>query len=169
VGPIAHAQRAIAGFGRAHKAALRATLGSLVAVGAIGESLPNDGTYVDLDPTDRDAFGRPLARIHSRLDADALQRLRAMARATRGLLAASRITTLVEEYGTADYFSSTHVFGTCRMGKDPRTSVVDADLRVHGLDNVHVCDASVFPSSGGGEAPTLTLQALVLRAVARMR
>jgi len=54
------------------------------------------------------------------------------------------------------------------MGVDPRQSVVDADLRLHGIDNAWVCDASVFPSSGGGEAPSLTIQALVLRAVDRM-
>jgi len=77
-------------------------------------------------------------------------------------------TTLVEEFGSYDYFSSAHVFGTCRMGRDPRDSVVDERLRMHGLDNLYVCDASVFPSSGGGEAPSLTIQALALRGADRM-
>ena len=90
----------------------------------------------------------------------AVKRLRAMAAATRGLLAASGAGTLVEEFGTYDHFASTHVFGTCRMGDDPRHSVVDANLRLHGSPNLWICDASVFPSSGGGEAPSLTIQAL---------
>ncbi len=168
IGAIAHAQRAVPGFGREHKREMRRVVGSTVAVGAVGESLPHPRSKVDLDPVGRDRFGRPFARIHSYVDSMTVQRLRAMAGAARALLRASGVTTLVEEYGTYDHFSSAHVFGTCRMGKDPRHSVVDANLRVHGFDNFHICDASVFPSSGGGEAPSLTIQALALRAVDRM-
>jgi choline dehydrogenase-like flavoprotein len=168
VGPIAHAQRAVAGFGRAHKDSLRRVLGRLVAVGAVGESLPHEGSRIELDPFHKDMFGRPIARIHSHVDAMTVKRLQAMAAATRGLLKASGSTRLVEEFGTYDLFSSAHVFGTCRMGKDPRDSVVDPELRMHGFDNLYVVDASVFPSSGGGEAPSLTIQALALRAVDHM-
>ena len=168
IGAIAHAQRAVPGFGRAHKERMRRAVGSLIAVGALGESLPHEGSKVDLDARRKDDFGRPLARIHSFVDAMAVKRLRAMAAATRGLLAASGAGTLVEEFGTYDHFASTHVFGTCRMGDDPRHSVVDANLRLHGSPNLWICDASVFPSSGGGEAPSLTIQALALRAVDRM-
>ncbi|MGZ5238505.1 MAG: GMC oxidoreductase [Caldimonas sp.] len=168
IGAIAHAQRAVPGFGRAHKERMRRAVGSLIAVGAVGESLPHEGSRIDLDPKEKDAFGRPLARIHSYVDAMTVKRLRAMAAAARALLKASGATTLVEEFGTYDHFSSAHVFGSCRMGSDPRTSVVDAALRVHGRDNLWICDASVFPSSGGGEAPSLTIQALALRAVDRM-
>ena len=91
-----------------------------------------------------------------------------MAASCRALLKASGVDTLVEEYGTYDHFSSAHVFGTCRMGRHAADSVVDDALRVHGTDNLWICDASVFPSSGGGEAPSLTIQALALRAVDRM-
>lgn len=168
VGAIAHAQRAVPGFGREHKRRMRRAVGNTVAVGAVGESLPHPRSKVDLDPVDRDAHGRPLARIHSWVDAMTVRRLRAMANAARAILKASGVAELVEEYGTYDHFSSAHVFGTCRMGHDPRNSVVDAQLRVHGYGNFHICDASVFPSSGGGEAPTLTIQALALRAVDRM-
>ena len=167
-GAIAHAQRAVPGFGREHKRQMRRAVGSTLAVGAVGESLPHERSRVDLDPARKDAFGRPLARIHSFVDAMAERRLRAMAAAVRGLLAAAGVKQLVEEFGTYDHFSSAHVFGTCRMGTDPRTAVVDAGLAVHGFRNLHICDASVFPSSGGGEAPSLTIQALALRAVDRM-
>jgi choline dehydrogenase len=43
-----------------------------------------------------------------------------------------------------------HPACTCRMGPDPASSVVDAGLRVHGLKNLRVCDASVFPGLIGG-------------------
>ncbi|WP_328587460.1 GMC oxidoreductase [Cereibacter azotoformans] len=62
-----------------------------------------------------------------------------------------------EEFSSADAFSSTHVFGTCRMGHDPMRNVVD------GWGRSHVADASLFPSNGGGESPGLTIQALALR------
>ena len=165
VGAIAHAQRAVPGFGREHKRQMRRAVGSTLAAGAVGESLPHERSKIDLDPVKKDAYGRSLARIHSFVDGATVSRLRAMAAATRGLLAAAGVQTLVEEFGTYDHFSSAHVFGTCRMGVDPRTSVVGADLAVHGFERFHICDASVFPSSGGGEAPSLTIQALALRAV----
>jgi choline dehydrogenase-like flavoprotein len=55
-----------------------------------------------------------------------------------------------------------HLMGTCRMGRDPRTSVVTADLRVHGVENVYLSGASVFVTSGTAN-PTLTIAALTLR------
>ena len=55
-----------------------------------------------------------------------------------------------------------HPMGTCRMGADPRTSVVDPDGRLWGQDDLYVADASVFPSSGG-TGPSLTVIALALR------
>ncbi|WP_297527118.1 GMC oxidoreductase [Thiohalobacter sp.] len=162
-GPIAHATRALAGWGRDHRRRLRAEFGRLISVGAIGESLPHPGSFIDLDPEAKDDHGRPLARIHSHLDDMAVARLRFMARKTREILAEAGVTDLREEYGTWDFFSATHVFGTARMGTDPGTSVVDANGRSHRWKNLYIADASLFPSSGGGESPALTIAALALR------
>jgi choline dehydrogenase-like flavoprotein len=57
---------------------------------------------------------------------------------------------------------SYHHIGTTRMGTDPKTSVVDADCRVHGYDNLYVAGSSVFPT-GGFSNPTLTALALSIR------
>ena len=55
-----------------------------------------------------------------------------------------------------------HQAGTCRMGDDPATSVVNADCRAHELDNLYVVDTSVFPSIGAVN-PALTAMANSLR------
>ena len=55
-----------------------------------------------------------------------------------------------------------HQCGTCRMGDDPATSVVDRAGRAHDLDNLYIADASVFPASGATN-PTLTIAANAFR------
>lgn len=55
-----------------------------------------------------------------------------------------------------------HVCGTCRFGHDPATNVLDAENRVHGVENLYVVDASFFPSSSGTN-PSLTIAANALR------
>jgi choline dehydrogenase-like flavoprotein len=56
------------------------------------------------------------------------------------------------------YLYASHPMGTCRMGADPARSVVDPDGRVHGWRNLHVADASVFPTSLGVN-PQVTVMA----------
>jgi choline dehydrogenase-like flavoprotein len=163
LGPINYAARVVRGWGKAHKRAMREVFGNALSVGAIGESLPNAKSFVDLDPEARDANGLPLARIHSVLPERELRRLDFMAGKSREILEASGVGEIFEEYGSYDSFSATHVFGTCRMGRDPGESVVDPWCRSHRWRNLFVMDASVFPSSGGGEAPSLTIEALAIR------
>ena len=58
--------------------------------------------------------------------------------------------------------ATSHQCGTARMGHDPATSVVDADLRAHDLDNLWIADSSPFPSAAAVN-PALTVAALALR------
>jgi choline dehydrogenase-like flavoprotein len=109
----------------------------------------------------------PVARIASHLAPSDIARLRFMAKKSHELLAASGVNRIFESYSSWDWFGATHVFGTCRMGNDPARSVVDAVGRSHRWRNLWITDASVFPSSGGGEAPSLTIQALALRTAER--
>jgi choline dehydrogenase-like flavoprotein len=64
--------------------------------------------------------------------------------------------------------SAHHHLGTTRMSLDPRRGVVDADARVHGVDNLFVAGSSVFPT-GGFANPTLTVVALALRLADHLR
>jgi choline dehydrogenase-like flavoprotein len=55
-----------------------------------------------------------------------------------------------------------HQCGTCRLGEDPATSVLDLYCRTHEIDNLYVVDGSFFPSNSGVN-PTLTIIANALR------
>ena len=67
------------------------------------------------------------------------------------------------------FFSgSGHIMGTCRMGSDPATSVVDPECRSHDHKNLFIVGCSVFPT-GGTTNPTVTLAALALRAAASIQ
>ena len=59
--------------------------------------------------------------------------------------------------------SGVHLLGTCRMGDDPETSVVDKFHRTHEIPNLFLCDGSSFVTSGRGQ-PTMTIMALAFRA-----
>jgi len=169
IGPINYARRVVKGWGKSHKQSMRQSFGRVLSLSGICESLPHRLSYVDLDPAVKDASGMPLARIHSFVDDMAIKRIEFMARMCREILAAAGATEIFEEFGSYDMFSTTHVFGTCRMGKNEKESVVDAGCRSHRWKNLYIVDASIFPSSGGGESPGLTIQALALRAMANLK
>lgn len=164
VGPISYANRVVGGWGREHREQMKRVFGHVLSLTGIGESLPNDQTFVSLHPLEKDAFGAPKAYIHSHVDDMAARRIEFMRKTCRDVLAAAGAHEIFEEFSSYDIFSATHVFGTCRMGTDPKTSVVDSWCRSHRWKNLYVIDASVFPSSGGGESPGLSIQALALRA-----
>ncbi len=77
---------------------------------------------------------------------------------------------MLEAAGGRDLWTSedtSHLLGTCRMGSDPDTSVVDADGRSWQVKNLWVCDGSLFVTSGAVN-PSLTIQALALRMADRI-
>lgn len=163
VGPVAYAQRVVKGWGLEHKKTIREVFGRVLSVAGLGESLPNPDSYVSLSDK-KDAMGLPIARIRSKVDEMALARIRFMAETCRKILRSSGAGKTFEEFSSADAFSSTHVFGTCRMSSSAKTGVVDPYCKSFRWPNLYIVDGSVFPSSGGGESPGLTIQALALRA-----
>jgi choline dehydrogenase-like flavoprotein len=58
--------------------------------------------------------------------------------------------------------------GTTRLGRDPKTSVVDSDGQVHGVRGLFVTGSSVFPTAGSAN-PTLTIAALAIRLADHLR
>lgn len=167
-GPLNHARRMLDGWGAPLMDELRRTFGSAFALTSMGESLPHAGGFIDLDPEAKDQDGLPIARINARHEPSTPARLKFMLGQSRRIMSAFGIDEIREQITSYDLFNSSHVFGTCRMGRDAATSVVDTYGRSHRWRNLFVADASVFPTSGGGEAPSLTIAALAHRSAGHL-
>jgi choline dehydrogenase-like flavoprotein len=162
-GPAGNALEGIEGFGRRHREALRRRFGAGTTLFGIAEQLPRPENRVSLS-RETDARGVPLARIEVALDALDLETLSRMHARILELADATGIREVVGQTTAYDTPLATHVGGSCRMGHDPASSVVDAFGAVHGVANLVIADASVLVTQGAGDSPSLTIQALALRA-----
>jgi glucose dehydrogenase len=128
-------------------------------IGAIIEQLPYDSNQVTLDEQVRDDLGFPVPKLTYALDqARELRTMETASTVIRELFAAVGVSEVKMRSGLAPG----HHMGTCRMGDDPQSSVVDRNLKMHGVENLYIVGSSVFPTSGAGW-PTLTVAALALR------
>jgi choline dehydrogenase-like flavoprotein len=154
-------------------------LGKLdVALLVRAEQAPNPESRVTLD-RDTDAMGVPRVKLDWRFGESDVRSVAVLVEALgrelaqQGLgrvepsrwLSSGRWQTdpLISSHPIGGY----HHMGTTRMGDDPRSSVTDADGRVHGLGNLWVAGSSLFPT-GSWANPTLTIVALALRTAERI-
>ena len=129
-------------------------------------SLPLESNNVTLDPTLKDKHGLPVMRVTYKDHPNDLKTGEFLqARALEILEAAGALKKW--SFPVEESTSAVHLLGTCRMGNDPRTSVVNTDHRTHDVKNLFLCDGSSFVTSGRGQ-PTMTIQALAFRAADRM-
>jgi choline dehydrogenase-like flavoprotein len=125
------------------------------AFGLLGEILPWKDNRVTLSE-DKDRFGLPVAHVSFNLHSNDKKLIKAAKEKTEAVMHAAGATEVVQEARYA------HLVGACRMGADPRKSVVDKFGRAHDVSNLFVCDGSVFPTQGSAN-PGLTIQALAAR------
>jgi choline dehydrogenase-like flavoprotein len=136
----------------------------LLALYARAEQTPNPDSRVTLSERRRDALGMPLATLDWRLrDTDTASVTGWLARldATLQRTGQGRLVGPGAEW-TSGIAGGPHHMGTTRMSSDPRHGVVDANCRVHSVENLFVAGSSVF-STGGWANPTFTLVSLSLR------
>jgi choline dehydrogenase-like flavoprotein len=133
-----------------------------MAVLGSGTSLAVESNSVSLDPKAKDPLGRPAIRVTYQDHADD-QKLAAFLqdRSMELLGAAGARKSWRDPIGPQNI--GTHLLGTCRMGDDPKNSVVDRFHRSHEVKNLFIVDGSSFVTSGRGQ-PTMTIQALAFRA-----
>jgi gluconate 2-dehydrogenase alpha chain len=156
-------------WGAAWKQALGDWYDRAVAVMAHGEVLPYRHHHLDLDPTYRDAMGRPLLRITFDWQENERRMYRYLRARVLDVVAEMRPDHVVApaddlppHFDMATY-QSTHNTGGAIMGSDPGSSVVDPWLRMWDFPNVSVVGGSAFPHSLGS-GPTGTICALAYRA-----
>lgn len=159
------------GFGSDFKSLMAASIlrDRLAGVDFIGTDLPYLTNNVTLDPTVTDLNGQPVPRITYQIGKfeRVSQRFFApqvnkMVRAAGATLHAALPSSFVNTVGGLSPPDTKHVMGGMQMGVSPLTSVVDSTGRMHQMDNVYVCDGSVFVTSGC-QNPTNTLMAVALR------
>jgi choline dehydrogenase-like flavoprotein len=125
-------------------------------------SLPLESNNISLDPDLKDDKGRPALRMTYRDHDDDLAIMKFLQDRGEEILQAAGAVKYWREPVEPQRFHA-HLLGTCRMGDDPATSVVDRYHRSHQVPNLFICDGSSLVSSGRGQ-PTLTIQALAFRA-----
>ena len=134
----------------------------LVDFEVFGESLPWSGCYVDLDPTIKDCFGLPAARITARNHPAADEVNRVMV--DRGLDMLKAVKPRAKSVYPLTWHDITFHLqqGTCRFGTDPSRSVLNPSCQAHEVKNLYVTDGSFMPTSGGAPS-TATIMANSLR------
>jgi choline dehydrogenase-like flavoprotein len=148
------------GWGGDHHASMRERLGATMSWGIFTEDLPEEHNRVTLDATATDSDGVPAARVAYRISENTRRMLDFHADRAAESLQAAGATHIHREVPVRA--SGWHLLGTARMGEDPETSVVDADLRAHDVPNLYVADGSTFVTSAGVN-PTSTVVALAAR------
>lgn len=149
-------------WGKAHKDLLRTYYTRRLSLLSSTTSLAQESNNITLDPSHKDRIGRPLMRMTYRDHDDDLAMMQFMqSRAVEIIDAAGAIKSWREPVVPQDIHA--HLLGTCRMGDDPATSVVDRYHRSHDVPNLFICDGSSLVTSGRGQ-PTMTIQALAFRA-----
>jgi gluconate 2-dehydrogenase alpha chain len=180
-GPIDEASTYPTGEGHVRSMADSALRRRLWVFTMQGEDLPQPANRIDLDPAVRDVWGLPAGRVtysphRHELAASAYaapihEAVLLDAGAEAAFSATSPPQDDIDLHADASPLgiapASRHVMGTARMGTDPATSVVSPEQRLWDVDNVLVCDSSVFVTSAGYN-PTLTLAALAHRAASAL-
>jgi choline dehydrogenase-like flavoprotein len=149
-------------WGSGFKRALRENYTRSMYLLSHSTTLPVESNSISLDPEVKDEWGLPAMRVTFKNHPDDLKTMRFLSDRQMEILDAAgakkRWAFPVEEI-TQGF----HLLGTCRMGDDPKRSVVDKYHRAHDVRNLFLVDGSSFVTSSRNQ-PTCTIQALAFRA-----
>ena len=118
--------------------------------------------------SERDETGMPEVVVHWGVSEQELGTMRKYAAHLKeqfeamGLTGVEWVSGMLDDGALPGMEDARHAMGGACMGADPRTSVVDAEMRVHGVGNLSIASAATFPD-GSAQLPTLTMMALALR------
>jgi len=149
-------------WGAGYKRILRDYYTRTMNVDGHSTSLPLETNSISLDPEMKDPWGLPAMRVTYRDHPDDLAMMRFLQDQAIEILEAAGARRTWRQ-PVQETTLAAHLLGTCRMGDDPRASVVDRYHRAHDVRNLFICDGSSLVTGGRGQ-PTATIQALAYRA-----
>jgi choline dehydrogenase-like flavoprotein len=155
--------RNFAAYGEELQQKLDSYHGSGFSTGMMGEVLARYENHVGIDKNVVDAWNIPVLRIDTKYTENEFNMARDAVDTSIALAEASGFEVLSKNYDPNPPGYSIHELGTCRMGDDPRTSVLNKWCQSHDHKNLVVVDGSSFVS-GGWQNPTITIATLAMRA-----
>ena len=160
-------------YGKRYKEEARRYYGSFMYFDGRGEMIPNDDCYCEIDPDVVDQWGIPVLRFHwkwsdheTRQAAHMLKTFSEIITAMGGTVVGNRVETDGAK-AIARGGQIIHEVGTCRMGDDPRTSVLNQWGQSWEIKNLWVTDGAPFVSNAD-KNPTLSILALAWRSCDRL-
>ena len=129
----------------------------------MGTVLPRFEHGVRINPDVKDAWGIPTLHITQKYTDNEYEMAKDSMNVAEEICRGAGFEILAKHYQMVPPGESIHELGTCRMGADPKTSVLNPFNRAHDVPNLYVMDGSSFVS-GGVQNPTLTILALAMRA-----
>jgi choline dehydrogenase-like flavoprotein len=158
------------GYGTSLKQNCRRSYGTTIGMEALGEMIPNEQTYCELDPSAVDQWGIPVLRFHwhsgeneTKMAKDMQETFRAIVEAAGGTFSTETTSDGPNPYGLYAGGTAIHESGTVRMGDDPKKSALNKYCQSHDVKNLFVTDAAAFVTSPD-KNPTLSILALSWRA-----
>jgi len=161
-------------WGAAWKSAVRDNYLSTVkpGTGVHGSFYSYRDVYLDLDPTYKDRFGRPLVRLTVDFHDNELKQNVFLTDKFAEIIRAMGAHTVDKQYRKGPYdstdYQTTHLNGGAIMGSDPTTSAINRYLQSWDVPNLFVMGASAFPQNAGYN-PTGTVAALAFWSAAAIR
>ncbi len=128
----------------------------------MGEVLPRRENHARIDPNVKDEWGIPSLRIEQRYTDNEHEMAKDATETAETVCRGAGFEVIARHSRMVPPGESIHELGTCRMGADPKTSVLNAFNQSHDVKNLFVMDGGAFVS-GGSQNPTLTILALAMR------
>ncbi len=151
------------GFGAEFKNMLKMPGPWRMGIGGFGEALADHNNYVEVDKSKLDAWGIPTLKIHYSWTANELAMSKDIAIQAAEMLAAAGAREIQVSQDISPPGLAIHEMGTARMGRDPKTSVLNAHNQAHDVKNLFMPDGACMTSTSCVN-PSLTYMALTARA-----
>ena len=157
-----HHAKSVAGFGASYKTRVRELQGTMFQMGGYGKVEHRPTNRVTTDPKKVDNYGVPIPLIHFEFSATDRALFRAIVDTAQQMYETLGAELVLNNFTNQIGGFASHEVGTVRMGRNPKTSVLNSYCQSHEVKNLFVVDASCF-TTFPEKNPTLTIAAIAVR------